>query len=447
MPRRNLIILLVVAVLAIVCYQRVQRNPYAQVMARAMAMIENKSLEPVKEARLFEGAMDGMLSQLDEHSTYISPADLPEFQESIDLQFAGVGMELAVDPETKGLVVVSPLVGSPAYKAGILAGDRILRIGKTSAEGMSVPAASVLLRGKLGESVTLLVSREGEKKPKEITLVREMIQVQSVIGDTRNADGSWNFVLPGHDSIGYIRITSFTDDTAAELEEAIAHLLDHGMRGLVLDLRDDPGGYLASAIEVCDLFLDSGVIVTPRRRGGEIIRAFKAGGDAPYADLPIAVLVNQQTASAAEIVSACLQDNDRAVVVGQRSFGKGTVQDIIPLGQEYGAMKLTTASYWRPSGKNIQRPRDATAKDRWGVSPNKGCEVVYDKDEFARWQGWRAARDLFKPAAAHGAAKKKADAKAEKPFVDRQLQWAVEYVEKEVKKRIDKPASPKATKK
>jgi carboxyl-terminal processing protease len=432
MPRRNLLILLVVMLVALVCYQRVERNPYVRVLANALDTVEKRSLEPVKNSKLFEGAMEGMLGDLDDYSTYIPPADLPKFQETIDLQFAGVGMELVIDPETKQLKVLSPLVGTPAYRAGILAGDRILRIGKTATEGMSLAEAGALLRGKPGEAITLAIVHEGKEKPEEVKLVREIVQVPSVLGDTRNADGSWNFMLEGRDRIGYTRVSSFTDDTVIELNEVLAGLAARGLRGLVLDLRDDPGGYLDAAVDVCDLWVRSGVIVTTRRRGGQISRTCTASGNAPFAALPMAVVVNQQTASAAEIVAACLQDHDRAVIVGQRTFGKGTVQEIIELGPDCGAMKLTTSSYWRPSGVNIQRPPHATAKDRWGVSPNEGYQVVLDKDEFDRWQHWRAERDVFQSAAA------RAHEPSGKPFVDRQLRRAVEYLEKPTEGRMTK---------
>lgn len=422
MPRRNLLILLLIALVAIVCYQRAPRDPYARVLGEAMRTIEGRALERVTDEQLFAHAMDGMLDNLDQYSAYLTPDDWEKFEQSLDLQFAGVGMELELDPDTKQLTVLSPLVGSPAYQAGILAGDRILRIGKTGTDGMSLNDAVVLLRGKPGEPVTLSILHPGEKQPKEVHLVREIVQIASVLGDTRNADGSWNFVLAGHNGIGYVRISSFTDETVVELREVITRLATRDLRGLVLDLRDDPGGYLDAAVDVCDLFLRSGVIVTTKRRGGQIARLCTAAGNTPFADLPLAVVVNQQTASAAEIVAAALQDNHRAVVVGQRSFGKGTVQEIMPLGRDYGAMKLTTASYWRPSGQNIQRPPRATAKDQWGVSPNEGFEVVLDKEEFDRWQQWRADRDAFRPAT------KPAAKKGEEPFVDRQLLRAVEYL-------------------
>ena len=242
-----------------------------------------------------------------------------------------------------------------------------------------------------------------------------MVQDASVIGDTRNPDGSWNFFLAGHDKIGYLRITDVTEHTVDELRQALAWMTDKGMRGLVLDLADDPGGYLAAAVDICDLLIASGEIVTTRGRGGKIRESYFADGKAPFTDFPIAVIVNQDSASAAEIIAACLQDNDRAVVVGQRSYGKGTVQELIDLEPGCGAMKLTTASYWRPSGKNIQRPHKDGDKGDWGVSPNKGFEVKLTDDELQRWEEWRQQRHD------HQSLAEKTQPKNEpKPFVDRQ---------------------------
>ncbi len=411
---------------ALLCYQRVQKNPYARPLANAMTMIENQYLEPIPAPGLFEGAMRGMIGKLDEHSNYIPPADLQGFQETIDQQFTGVGMSLALDPQTKQLTVLGPLVGSPAYKAGVRAGDQLLRINGDSTQGMSLQEAVQLLRGKAGDPVTLAVLHEGETKPTEMKIVREIIHVDSVLGDKRAANGSWNFFLEGHDRIGYIRISSFTDTTAGEMEHALDWLSEHDARGLVLDLRDDPGGYLDAAIDVCDLLIDSGVIVTTRGRDGRISHTYVASGKGRFTDLPMAVLVNQQSASAAEIVAACLQDHHRATVVGQRSYGKGTVQKLIDLEKDCGAMKLTTASYWRPSGKNIHRPPNAGASADWGVSPDPRGKVDMTADEQNRWRAWRAQRDLFAPAATNGNGKKPAE-----PFVDRPLLRAVEIVEKD----------------
>ena len=427
MPRRNLFVLVTVTFVALLCYQRVQRSPYGRVLAGAMSKIQSRALEPVQELQLFEGAMEGMVGQLDDYSAYITPADLQQFHETIDQEFGGLGIEVTLEPQTKQLMVLSPLVGSPAYKAGILAGDRILRIGESSTQGMSLKDAVGLLRGKPGDPVTITVQHEGQEKPIEIKIVRELIQLDTILGDTRNADGSWNFFLEGRDRIGYIRITSFTDKTVDELQNALEKLSENDMRGLVLDLRDDPGGYLDAAVDVCDMLIDSGVIVTTRRRGGRISRTYEASGRGQFTDFPIVVLVNQLTASAAEILAACLQDHHRAVVFGQRSYGKGTVQEVMDLQPGCGALKLTTASYWRPSGKNIHRSKNADEKADWGVSPDEGCKVALSAEEQNAWRLWRARRDTY----SNGNGKKNAEKEPEKPFIDQPLMKAAEYVEKE----------------
>ena len=429
MPRRNLLVLIIVSLVALLCYQRVQKSPYGRVLADAMNTIESRYLDPIPAAKLFEGAMDGMLDHLDEHSEYVAPNDVPGFNEVLDQEFGGVGMVLTLDPQSRQLIVLSPLVGAPAYKAGIRAGDKLLRIGRSSTQGMSLQDAVGQLRGKPGKPIRVSVLHEGEKEPVEIRIVREIIQVPTVLGDTHNADGSWNFFLEGRDRIGYLRITSFTDKTLEEFENALVWLSEHGIRGLVLDLRDDPGGYLGPTVDICDLLVDSGVIVTTRRRGGRIRDTFSASGQGKFTDFPIAVLINQQSASAAEIVAACLQDHHRAVVVGQRSYGKGTVQEIIPLESGCGAMKLTTASYWRPSGKNINRPHEDGAKSDWGVSPDKGYAVEQSNEEQTRWRLWRSHRDTSQPGAKNGAAKDSVE-----PFTDRPLLKAVECVEKQAAK-------------
>jgi carboxyl-terminal processing protease len=425
MPRRNLLVLMFVTLVALFCYQRVQKNPYGRVLADAMSTIESRYLDPIPPSKLFEAAINGMIDHLDEHSEYITPGEVQEFHEILDQEFGGVGMVVALDPQNRQLMVLSPLVGSPAYKAGIHVGDKILRIGQSSTQGMSLQDALGLLRGKPGEPIQVSVLHEGAKEPTEIQIVREIIQVPTVLGDTHNPDGSWNFFIEGHDKIGYLRITSFTDKTPEEFVNALTWLSKHGMRGLVLDLRDDPGGYLDAAVKVCDMLVDSGVIVTTRRRGGHISKTYPASGKAEFTDFPIAVLINSQSASAAEIVAACLQDHHRAVIIGQRSYGKGTVQEIMPLESSCGALKLTTASYWRPSGKNINRPQVDGAKTDWGVTPDEGYKVDLTNEEQNRWRLWRSRRDTSQPPAKNGAAKESAE-----PFIDRPLQKAVEHLKK-----------------
>ncbi|MGA2061474.1 MAG: S41 family peptidase [Thermoguttaceae bacterium] len=433
MPRRNLLFLLAVCIFTLVCYQKTQTNQYGELLSESLDLIERISLEKVKPEELFEGAMEGMVDRLnsgglDENSSYIPPKTLPEFREMIDQQFGGVGIEVAIDSKTREITVVSPLPGSPAFTAGVLAGDKILRIDDHSTQGMSIRDAASLLRGKTGDPVNITVLHQGEDKPVEIKIVRAVIQGETVLGDTRNADGSWNYFLPGYDRIGYLRITSFGDETAAELKRAVQRLVDHDMQGLILDLRDNPGGLLPAAIGVCDLFIPSGIIVSTRGRDGGNLDAWQASGKGAFTKFPMVVLVNQYSASASEIVAACLQDQHRAAIVGQRTYGKGTVQKVIELDDSRGALKLTTASYWRPSNKNIHRRKDAGENEDWGVSPDSGWEVRVEGDDLTRLRLWRMRRDISK------AAETAVKAKGADKFVDRQLAKAVECLQKEMGK-------------
>ena len=422
MPRGNLYTIVVLVVVAIVCHHQVQKTRYGQVVADAMGQVQRNYLEPVKSPELFEGAMDGMVRRLgDDYSSYISPKSLPRFKESIEHEFEGVGMEVALDPKTKQLMVMCPLLGTPAYEAGIRAGDRVLTIDGRNTDEMSLEEAIRRMRGKPGDSVALSVLHEGDKKPVDITIVRAVIHVESVLGDTRNRDGSWNFFLEGHDRIGYVRINAFAEKTASEFDAAVRWLLEHRMRGLILDLRDNPGGLLSQSVDVCRLLIDSGVIVTTRGRGGVIRTKYEAQSGSAVSNFPLAVLVNQRSASASEIVAACLQDHGRAVVVGERTWGKGTVQEVIDLGENQGALKLTVASYWRPNGKNIHRFKDTADKDDWGVRPDKGYEVTSDEAERARWTRWRLHRD--------GRRAPGPVADDLRSFVDRPVAKAVEYLQ------------------
>ena len=431
MPRRNFILVLAIGFVSLMCYEKAQRNCYARIVIRVMDKIETSFLEEVNPQDLFEGAIKGMVDRLgDPNSAYIPPAKEQEFDESIDRQFCGVGMEVGMDPTTQQLTVLSPLFGAPAYKAGILAGDVIQQIDGKSTQGLSLKDAVVRMRGEPGSTVKLVISRKGSPQPIEIEIVRAIVQVDTVLGDVRDADGAWHLFLEDHPKIGYLRISSFSRETPEELLRALKWLTEHGMRGLIVDLRNDPGGYLPAAIAVCDLFVDSGVIVTTRDRTKRIIGQEDAHAEGTFKGFPIAVLVNGYSASAAEIVAACLQDHKRAVVVGQRSYGKGTVQNVFELEGDLGKLKLTTATYWRPSGKNINRreinrsPDDEPADDEekeWGVKPNEGYEVVLEKDELLKLMQWRRQRD-------RPADNGKPVEDGEEPFVDRQLAKALEYV-------------------
>lgn len=431
MPRRNLVVLVAVGVLSLMCYQKAYKNQYGRIFVDVMNQIDQRSLEPVGQEELFLGAMEGMVGRLkDPHSSFLSPQKKKQFLEDLDKQFGGVGMHVGYDKETNQLAVMSPLVGSPAYKAGVRAGDKILRIDGKSTQGLSLGDAVGHMRGEPGEPVVLSLLHLGDDEPVDIEIVRAIIQLDTVLGDLRRPDGSWNFFLEEHDRIGYLRVNAFADKTLAEMDDALQWLIEHDMQGLILDLRDNPGGLLTAATEMCDRFIDSGTIVTTRRRDGRISSRVEASASNTIGHFPMAVLVNQSSASASEIVAACLQDHQRAVVVGQRSWGKGTVQEVIELPDNKGILKLTTASYWRPSEKNIHRGKKTAEDKDWGVSPNDGYEVVVENGELVRLWKWRFQRDAFQP---NGNGNGNGD--ETEPFVDRQLAKAVEYVEQ----AVDKP--------
>ncbi len=423
MPRRNIHIIVGLTVFCMTCALRSSRQ--GRVLTYAIDQIGLRYLEEIDRQELLEGALSGMMGRLDDYSAYISPEMLADFQEDLDKEFGGVGIEIILDPDTKELTVASPLVGTPAYEAGILAGDKILRIDGESTQGLSIQDAADGMRGRPGDSVTLTILHPGEQEPVEVNLVRAVIRVDTVLGDTRNDQGEWNYFLEGYDRIGYLRINSFSEQTDVELKRALDWLIERDVRGVILDLRNDPGGMLGAAIRVCDLFVESGVIVTTRRRDGSIRDARTATKRGTYPDFPVAVLVNSFSASASEIVAACLQDHGRAVVVGERTFGKGTVQELIPLEAGQGMLKLTTASYWRPSGKNIHRRSDADESDDWGVSPNEGYEVEIDEEQLAKLLSARFRRDIQQRN--HEDDSSGDDDRAD-PVVDPQLAKAIEYI-------------------
>ncbi len=441
-----------------------------RVLVDTLDNVERNYVQDIDRRELIEAAIKGILAKLDPYSNYISPDELGRFKTSVENQFGGIGIQIEVD--NGRLKVLSPLVGTPAYRAGILAGDRIVAIDDDKTDGLTIDDAVRKLKGEPGTKVTLTVVHAHNGKSLTATLQREIIHVQTVLGDARLPSDDWDFMLDKTEKIGYVRVTAFSRETAQELTEALENLREQGMRGMVLDLRFNPGGLLTSAIEIADLFLPEGRIVSTAGRNSPE-RAWDAKKEGTFEGFPMAVLVNGYSASASEIVSASLQDHNRAVVVGERTWGKGSVQNVIELEGGKSALKLTTAGYVRPSGKNIHRLPDAGDDDEWGVKPSDGLELELDNVENRALMVHRRMRDIAKgredlllaqtdeatnsddskpsgdgnkststdgaqkPAAAAPNGEKPAEPAATEPaavgpFVDRQLQMALDYVKKKL---------------
>lgn len=400
MPLRNLLVILLAAVVSLACYWRASRNRYVDNLTQAMNIIESQYVDEVELPKLFEGAMEGMVGKLDPYSGYTNPTDLTELQQDLDQVFGGIGIQVEVNPDTGRLTVMNPLPRTPAYEKGLKSGDVILSIDGQDTKNMVIKDAVKLMRGKPGEPVTIGVLQRGSSKPVELTILRAIIPIESVYGDLRQVDGNWSYRLASNPEIGYVRIVTFGERTSEELRIAIESLRggEPELKSLIIDLRNNGGGLLRAAIEMCDMFLESGRIVSTEGRDKVELNAFDASPGIEFpTNLPMVVLVDQYSASASEIVAACLQDHDRAEICGQRSWGKGTVQNVILLGSgaQTSAMRLTVARYQRPSGTNIHKMKDAKPEDDWGVRPDTDLEVNLTDAQIDQRLVNRRARDLL----------------------------------------------------
>jgi carboxyl-terminal processing protease len=399
-----------------------------RVFADTLDQVERNYVKGISRRELMEAAIKGVLTKLDPHSSYISPDDLGKFKTSVESQFGGIGIQ--VTSESGQLKVLSPLVGSPAYEAGVQAGDRIVEIDGASTEGFDLEDAVRRLKGETGSSVSITVIHVGGNKRETLKIKREVIHIETVLGDRRKANDQWDFMFDSDRRLGYIRITAFSRDTARDVENALKELEKQNVRGLVLDLRFNPGGLLTSAIEISDLFVAEGRIVSTEGRNSPE-RSWEAHKPGTYEGFPMVVLVNRFSASASEIVSACLQDHKRAVVIGERTYGKGSVQNVIELEGGKSALKLTTAGYLRPNGKNIDRVA-AKDSDEWGVTPDDGFEVKLGEGELLGLVTSRRTRDIVQVHGKKGPAEARPDdakpAEKNGEFVDRQLKKALDYL-------------------
>ncbi len=336
---------------------------YLDLFGQIFDKVRSEYVEEVTDQELIEKAIDGMLTGLDPHSGYMNEEVWEEMQMDTQGKFGGLGIEITME---EGFVkVISPIEDSPAFEAGILAGDFIIQIDDTPVFGLTLNEAVELMRGEKGEPITITISREGTE-PFEVNIIRDIIKIQSVKHEV-------------YDNVGYLRITSFTEQTEDGLIKSINEIENEHkqIKGFVLDLRSNPGGLLTQAVKVTDIFLKRGEIVSTRSRDTKDIRRYRAKNKDLINGKPLVVLINGGSASASEIVAGALQDHRRAIIVGTQSFGKGSVQTIIPFQRSkegnVSGIRLTTARYYTPSGESIQGK---------GINP----DIIVEQGEFESYE-------------------------------------------------------------
>ncbi len=404
-----------------------------QVFVDTFDEIDQNYVKDVDRRKLIESAIRGMLADLDPYSDYISPEELARFNESVDQEFGGVGIQVRFLREIRAIEVTTPLPGSPAYKAGIQPGDRIVEVaGKKVADfeqDREMDSAIEVLRGKAGEVVNIGYTRGDSPDITRVDLTREIIHLDTALGESYKTDGTWNFMLDEAKKIGYVRLTHFTSRSGAEMKAALKALKAEGMKGLIIDVRFNPGGYLQTAVEIADLFLEDGVIVsTEGRNSRPVTRTAKKAGT--FTGFPIVVMTNRFSASASEILAAAIQDHKRGVVVGERTWGKGSVQNTMDVEEGKSKLKLTTASYYRPSKEKIHRFPGETEADKWGVMPNDGMKTEFTIEQMRAYNADRLKRDVITKTPVPSS------------FDDTQLTKAREVIDQEIAKAAEgaKPA-------
>jgi carboxyl-terminal processing protease len=339
----------------------IDRNTYKNLktFSEVLDMVEKNYVEPVESDKLMLGAINGMIKSLDPHSSFMTADMYKEMEVETRGSFGGLGIEITILKDV--LTIVSPIEDTPAFNAGLKAGDQIIKIDDKSTKDITITEAVKKLRGPRDTKVTITIFREGMTKPKDFVITRSIIKIKSVKSKIYD------------NQIGYIRIASFQERTVDDVKKTLKEIEAKAspLTGLVIDMRNNPGGLLNQSVEVSDLFLKSGIIVSTRGRSKSMESKSVAKDDGDEPTCPIVVLVNEGTASAAEIVSGALQDNGRAVILGTQTFGKGSVQTVIPL-EDGAALKLTTAKYYTPKGRSIQAE---------GITPDIVVKLIRPAEE------------------------------------------------------------------
>lgn len=384
-----------------------------------MDEVERNYVKPISRRELMEAAIEGVLSKLDNYSDYIAPDDVDVFRREMDSEFGGIGISVGLQGSKGPILIITPLVGTPAYRAGLKSGDLILEIDGNPTTGVKLDESVKLMKGPIGSPVELKIQRTNGSS-ELVRVKRDVVRLETVVSHYRQSDDQWEFMFDSSRKIGYIRITAFSRHTTEDVTSALKSLTKRGLKGLVLDLRFNPGGLLDSAIDVSDLFVSSGRIVSTKGRNVKE-RVWDATKPDTFEGFPMVVLVNRHSASASEIVSACLQDNDRATVIGTRTWGKGSVQRVIDLEEGRSALKITTASYLRPNGHNIHRFPGDTEEDEWGVKPSDNMEVKLEPHETQSLWDYQSRMSQLSNAR-----------NADNLYIDRQLQKGLDVLRSKI---------------
>lgn len=346
-------------------------------LAEAREHIHTYYVGEVDDQALLDAALRGMADALgDEYTEYYSNEQLTAFNEHVGGSFTGIGAH--IDIHENRLRIVAPMDNSPAWKSGVMPGDIVLEIDGNDTYGIDIYDAMQQLKGEAGTDVTVKV-RNRTGKIQTLKITRDTIKIDSVLGYRRNPGNGYDYMIDPTRKIAYVRLTQFGETSLKEIEETLARLKSQGMSALILDLRNNGGGLLDGAAGISDLFLTGGKTIVSTKGKGPATETLISSDDTLLPDLPLVVLINENSASASEIVAGAVRDNDRALLVGSRSFGKGSVQQLLELDDGSSALKLTTAYWYTPSGKLIHRKVDS---ERWGVDPSPGCFVPVDDERL-----------------------------------------------------------------
>ena len=406
MHRRNLLIVAIVVPGCLLACAAQDRTGQGKRFAEVIQRIDEGYFRTVDSEQLFQAAMEGVFRKLDDRSEFIEPSKLKNYERDFKKEFAGIGVELDTEPSSGNIIVVAPVYGGPAWRAGIRAGDRIISVENIKTSGRTLSEVVSQFRGAVGSKVDLCIKKQGVSQNglsavQDVTISRQNITIESVRGDRRLPGGKWNWWLEGEPNIVYLRISHFGNRTGLEIAQLIEKLVFKQVpKGLVIDLRGNSGGMLQAGIAVCDLFLEDGLIAAvandrlkDRSNRKQLQQKWAATPGQVLEGIPIAILVDEFTASVAEIVAACLQDHKRATIVGSRSFGNASVQTITTLSSGPGAIRLTTNEYQRPSGTPLNRLSTSRDSDAWGVRPDSNFAFSPTRKQLENWITWRQDRD------------------------------------------------------